>query len=356
VRALRTRRRAAEEPPLHPFSRGGGGIGSSGETGGEAAPSSGPRFKEKPKSPAASVGDFVLGLSIRRHIAGYALLRFRDLEPLQFGLIDVRKSMEVQQKALEIGAVLRDLRNTAPQKLQRVASEQDLDDFDLSPSRQWLWHVSVDDSTIDRSPPTNAGASATQRAIAMLQGLVIGDSKRLFKVAPALVHPRRSRQLLGVRGLGPTAREQVHEIATSRVHDFPEVRKKSGTLSEDTLLMSDAWASARYTQRAALVALKKSDAQLVEELRRQALRSRKIQRMQEAVRELQPRKAGAELAQVLESRVQKMIEDGIHRMLDKELEAASAPPAAAPGRRSEAPWRSRADQIMEAEMAESARS
>lgn len=294
----------------------------------------------------------MLGLSIRRHLAGYALLRFSDLEPLQFGLVDVRKSLEVQQKALEISAVLRDLRSLAPQKLQRAASEADWEDLAPSSSRRWQWHVSIYDSTLDRSPPANAGASAAQRAIATLQGLVIGDCKRLFKAAPALVHPRRSRLLLGVRGLGPAARQEVYEIAAARVHDFPEVRKKNGGLADDSLLMSDAWAAARYSQRAALVAHKKSDAELVAELRRKALSSKRLVKMKEAIRELQPRKAGAELAQVLETRVEKMVEDSIHRMLDQELEAAAGADAEAAEPRPGAAARSRADQIMEEELAE----
>lgn len=305
-----------------------GGSSASGAAGGAEPPHSKAAPPQQQRV-AVAVGDFVLGLSVRRHLAGYALLRFRDLEPLQFGLIDVRKSMEVQQKALEISAVLRDLRDTAPQKLQRAASEVDVEELSLNPSRRWQWHVSVDDSTVDRSPPTNAGASATQRAIAMLQGLVIGDCKRLFKVAPVLVHPRRSRQLLGVRGLGPAARHEVYEIANARVPDFPAVHKKSGVLAEDTLLMSDAWASARYSQRAVLVAQKRDDAQLVEELRQQALASRRLKRMQEAVDELQPRKAGRELAQVLQTRVEKMVEDRIQWMLDQELEGGAGATAGA---------------------------
>eukprot|EP00971_Amphidinium_carterae_P239200 4748453-Amphidinium_carterae.1 len=36
--------------------------------------------------------DFLLGLCIRRNAAGYALLDFTDLLPLQFGIIDVRKA------------------------------------------------------------------------------------------------------------------------------------------------------------------------------------------------------------------------------------------------------------------------
>jgi len=128
--------------------------------------------------PSLQHSDFVLGLSIRRHVTGYALLRFEDLLPLQFGLIDVRKALEVQQKALEIAAVLRDLRQAAPEKLRQVAPgsaqlHMATSAEGASSKSRWRWVVSVDDSTVDRSPPTNARESGTQRTIAMLQGLVI---------------------------------------------------------------------------------------------------------------------------------------------------------------------------------------
>ncbi|CAE8650698.1 unnamed protein product, partial [Polarella glacialis] len=136
------------------------------------------------------VGDFLLGLSVRRHLTGYALLRFHDCLPLQFGLIDVKKqdTDEVQQKALEIAAVLRDLRQAAPEKLGRASpeehlsadGEEELDDLEdnvaasgKADSRQFRWVIAVDDSTVDRSPPTNARENEVQRTLAMLQGLVI---------------------------------------------------------------------------------------------------------------------------------------------------------------------------------------
>lgn len=271
---------------------------------------------------AGGPAHFLLGLSIRRHLAGYALLRFRDLLPLQFGLIDVRKALEVQQKAVEVAAALRELRQAAPQLLLRAAPDEQMA-FPEN-SRLWRWVVSVDDSTVDRSPPTDVKQSATQRSIAMLQGMVIGDCKRLFRVAPSLVHPRRSRQLLGIRGLGPRARKEVYEIASAQVPDFPVVKSRNGVMLEDTLLMSDAWVSARCAQRALLVAEKRADASLMSSLRREALASKQLSRMSEAVAELHPRRASRELADVLESRVEWLVEERIQRLLDEEFGLARA--------------------------------
>lgn len=252
---------------------------------------------------------------MRRHIAGYALLSYDDLMPLQFGLVDARKTMEVQQKALEIAAALRDLRQAAPQKLQRSAGG-DLPDRD--PDARWRWLIAVDDCSADRAPPRYAKDSQAQRATSMLQGLVLSDCRRLFKIAPVLTHPRLARQHLGVRGTGQGAREEILQVATSEVPDFPEVRHRSGALNEDTLLMSDAWATALCAHRQELVAERRGDAMLVEKFRRQVLRIKHIQRMHEAVEELHPRKASLELAAVLETRVEKYIEDRIHRLIDAE--------------------------------------
>lgn len=270
--------------------------------------------RSTPKRSSELRADFLLGLSIRQHLTAYALLRFTDLQPLQFGLIDVRKTIEVQQKGLEIAAVLRDLRKNAPQKLQRVASE--IEDVEIDANKKWRWVVSIDESAADLSLKTKVKQQHAQRAAAVLQGLVIGDCKRLFRVAPTVVHPRQSRQLLGVRGNGPAARKEVFEIATERIPDFPAIRGANGVLNEDSFFMSDAWAAARYTQRYSLLAEKLNDRELVEKLREQAMESKKIIRMQEAVEELSPRKAGKELAAVLETQIEQYIKYHMHRMLD----------------------------------------
>lgn len=39
--------------------------------------------KEKPRPLVDELGDLVVALSVRRHMTGYALLRFADLLPLQ---------------------------------------------------------------------------------------------------------------------------------------------------------------------------------------------------------------------------------------------------------------------------------
>mmetsp|Transcript_11552 Transcript_11552/g.20460 ORF Transcript_11552/g.20460 Transcript_11552/m.20460 type:complete len:374 (-) Transcript_11552:26-1147(-) len=282
-------------------------------------------------SQAEDICDFLLALSVRRHVTGYALMRFRDLLPLQFGLIDVKKTDtdEVQSKALEIAAVLRDLRQAAPVKLRRADPEDKVtDDFDdglpNSKTRQWKWVVAVDDSTVDRSPPTNARENQVQRTLAMLQGLVIADCKRLFKVAPQIVHPRRSRLLLGIRGLGPPARREALDIATSQVPEFPVVRHRSGVLSDDSLLMSDAWASARFAQRTVLIAQKRADQQLMTKLRKEALVSKQLKKITQVISELHPRKESKELSDVLETRIDKMVEEKLNRLIDEEMKLPSS--------------------------------
>merc|ERR1712194_271913 len=84
----------------------------------------------------------------------------------------------------------------------------------------------------------------------------------------------------------------------------------------DSFFMSDAWAAARYTQRYSLLAEKLNNRELVEKLREQAMASKKIIRMQEAVEELSPRKAGKELAAVLETQIEQYVRYHMHRMLD----------------------------------------
>jgi len=261
---------------------------------------------------------------MRRDVTGYALLRFDDLLPLQFGLIDVRKALDVQQKALEIAAVLRDLRNAAPAKLRQVLAGRGdtaaAADCDATDRGDWRWLVSVDDSTVDRSSPSNAREANAHRTIAMLQGLVIGDAKRIFRIAPVLVHPRRSRLYYGVRHSGLQARQAIYDFVSKEVPDFPAVRQRTGALAADTLLMSDAWATGRYAQRAALVAEKHADTELIADLRRKILRRGRFKKMSEAIEGLQPRKAGQELADVMETRLNQAVKQYLHRMLDLELE------------------------------------
>lgn len=317
----------------------GSGVGREPGGSGIAAGEGSPEFSPRRNVQQRTYADFLLGLSVRRHMAGYALLRFEDLLPLQFGLVDVRKALEVQQKALEIGAVLRELRNAAPEKLRQALQEDiggagSLEDDDAEedelaglPSRTpsqsskkpGRWIVSIDDSTVDRAKPVTHADNVAQQAIAMLQGLVIGDCKRLFKVAPVLVHPRKARLLVGVRGRGEEARKEVFEVARVKVSDFPAiVNERSGSLKDDTFLMSDAWASARHAQRAAMVAELRSDARLVEELRREVLASKPLKRLEEAAAELYPRKAGRELAEVMAIRAERLIDERLHRLIDEE--------------------------------------
>merc|ERR1712217_940362 len=112
-------------------------------------------------------------------------------------------------------------------------------------------------------------------------------------------------------------------IASVKVSDFPLVKNKNGKILQETLLMADAWASARYSQRSTLVAEMRTDTQLVNKLRQQVLASKKLCRLNKAVEELYPRTAGHELAKVLQSRVEKFIDDRIHKILDQEFELGS---------------------------------
>lgn len=308
----------ASESELPPRRRLGASAGAGGAARG---------------SRSIAQADFVLGICVRRHMTGFALLAFDKLTPLQFGLVDVRKSSDAQQKALEIAAVLRELRQAAPEKLAQMVPEdvddgdEDDDDADFdrrsaskaSSGKNLRWSVSFDDSTVDRASPRNMSQTETQQAIAMLQGLIIADCKRLFKVAPVLVHPRQSRLLLGIRGRGADVREKVYKAAMERVRDFPEVTyDRSGRLKEDTLLMSDAWAAARHAQRAALVADLREDKKLMKQLKREIMLLRPMKRLRDAAAELHPRKAGQELSDVLESRVEQQINQQLYRLIEQD--------------------------------------
>eukprot|EP00928_Gymnodinium_smaydae_P001707 TRINITY_DN10614_c0_g2_i2.p1 TRINITY_DN10614_c0_g2~~TRINITY_DN10614_c0_g2_i2.p1 ORF type:complete len:402 (+),score=75.88 TRINITY_DN10614_c0_g2_i2:121-1206(+) len=293
-----------------------------------AADAAAPRRWSKPLPPPS---DLILGIAIRKHVTGYALLRCEDLLPLQFGLVDVRKAEDVQQKALEISVALKALRATALEKLQQASPSSSSAGASAKAARRWL--VSLDDSVVDRSVPRNAAETSTQRAVTLLQGLVTADAKRLFKVAPALIHPRLSRKLLGVQARGLEGRRAIYELANQQVSDFPEVRTRGGQLAEDTYLMSDAWACARYAQRAARIAQKRQDPELMAELRREVFRSKRFKRLREAAAELQPRRAGRELEQAMESRITRAVDSLLHRMLEEEIEEARAEQA----RRAEEP-------------------
>eukprot|EP00927_Polykrikos_kofoidii_P073544 TRINITY_DN69575_c0_g1_i1.p1 TRINITY_DN69575_c0_g1~~TRINITY_DN69575_c0_g1_i1.p1 ORF type:complete len:400 (+),score=64.89 TRINITY_DN69575_c0_g1_i1:68-1267(+) len=272
-----------------------------------------------------SLGDFIVGLSVRAHATGYALLRFEDLAPLQFGVIDVKKTKEVQQKALEISAVLRDLRQVAPEKLRQVAPLAAWHEASASRDGRtgrdgWRWLVSVDDVVVNRAPPRNASQSEVASTSAMLQGLVVAEAKRLFKVAPSLVHPRRSRLRLGLKTYGPAeGRQAVFDIASREIQDFPAVRHRNGRLTDETFLMSDAWASARYVQRAALIQEMRNDTAVVEHLRGRILNSKRFRKMTAAATDLQPRRAGFELTEVIETRVEKELEETLFRMVDRNV-------------------------------------
>ena len=126
------------------------------------------RPKERQTRDVPKKAALLLGLSIRRHSVGYALMRFVDTAPFQFGLVDVGKADDVQQKALEISAVLRDLKSKGCQKMATELLDGVIPE---PPPKGWRWFVSVDDSTLDRAPPRSSKDSGSQRAIAMLQGL-----------------------------------------------------------------------------------------------------------------------------------------------------------------------------------------
>merc|ERR1712048_1282531 len=84
--------------------------------------------------------------------------------------------------------------------------------------------------------------------------------------------------------------------------------------------MADAWVSARFAQRTALIVEKRKDTDLLADLRRRIMNSKRFRRMSQAVEELHPRRAGRELANAMESRVNQAIEDHLHRLLDEELQ------------------------------------
>jgi len=272
------------------------------------------RRKSSVATNASGMGDFLIGLSIRRHSTGYALLRFMDMLPLQFGVINVKDAVDVQQKALEIGAMLRELRRMAPEKLQQATS-----DSPITETKSWSWVVSIDDFTVDRTPPRSSTAAGNQQQASMLQGIVMSDCKRIFKIAPTLINPRESRFHLGFRGGREGARQETYDFASSQIDDFPKLLHRSGAIKEDSFLMSDAWASARYLRRSLLVAAKRADQNLVNKLRSQALASKKFQRLTAAIDELQPRRSAHELTHVLETRLEKFVEDRIAQLVDEEF-------------------------------------
>ncbi|CAE7739402.1 unnamed protein product [Symbiodinium sp. CCMP2592] len=287
------------------------------------------------------LGDFILSLAVRRQMTGYALLRFRDLLPLQqlvlqkrFGLVDYAKhgaddvrifpsllcpayqtyhvTCEAQQKGLEVLAVLRDLRQArlsfqdggleklqvfaeqiAPQKLLQLVGESEDSDVleEEFRQRQWKWVVAMDDSTIDRGTPKTVRESHAQRVVSMLQGLVIADCKRVFKSAPQVINPRRSRLHVGVRG-GPNeeARKELFDIASKEVPDFPVIRYRSELFWQhfcgpvqlyeySGTRVCNEWlrralpftaSAARMAQRVVLLAQKREDQKLMAFLREQA--------------------------------------------------------------------------------------
>ena len=108
---------------------------------------------------------------------------------------------------------------------------------------------------------------------------------------------------------------EVLSLARKSIPEFPVVNHKSGALDENTLLMSDAWASARYAQRVELVQEKKKDPILMEKIRRKVLGSKQLQRMSDVVEQLHPRNVGSDMAAVLESRVQRLIDTELHNQL-----------------------------------------
>ncbi|CAE7235204.1 unnamed protein product [Symbiodinium necroappetens] len=280
------------------------------------------------------LGDFILSLAVRRHMTGYALLRFRDLLPLQFGLVDYAKhgADDAQKKGLEVLAVLRDLRQTAPKKLlQFIDESEDVDVLEEEfRQRQWKWVIAMDDSTIDRGAPKTVRESHAQRLVSMLQGLVIADCKRVFKSAPQVINPRRSRLHVGVRG-GPNeeARKELFDIASKEVPDFPVISHRTGTISKDTFVMSDAWASARMAQRVVLLAQKREDQKLMAFLREQAIGSKPIKKLAQVISELYPRRESKELSDVMEKKIEAMVDEKLNKILNEELRRAQAQPSKA---------------------------
>lgn len=252
--------------------------------------------------------DFLVGLAIRRHAAGYAIFRFKDMEPVQFGLIDVIKADDNQQKGLEIAAALRQLRKKTTRR-----SAHDL----VKPAEGWRWSVSFDNSLVDRAFPKGPTAVNTLRDVSMLQGLVVSDAKRIFKAAGYLVHPRKSRLMLGIRGSGFESRKQVHDMAKERMPDFPAMTVRSGALDERSLLISDAWAVAQFARRATVVAEQQKKAHVMDRLRQEVLESKQLRRLAEAVEQLYPRRVGKDLEEVLESRVERLVKQRLYRDYDR---------------------------------------
>ncbi|CAK9026843.1 Uncharacterized protein SCF082_LOCUS17690 [Durusdinium trenchii] len=84
--------------------------------------------------------------------------------------------------------------------------------------------------------------------------------------------------------------------------------------------MSDAWATARLAQRVVLLAQKREDQKLMARLREQAMSSKQIKKLSEVILELHPRKESKELSDVLEKKVDQIVEENLYKLLDKELE------------------------------------
>jgi len=140
------------------------------------------------------------------------------------------------------------------------------------------------------------------------------------------VEPRQFRRLLGVQGRGPAARRDTLNIAKQEVADFPVINMKSGVMSDETLLMSDAWATAKFVQRNERLMACHGDPAFMTALRRKVFASSKdLRRGSKSVQSFAQNARAGSAADVMarggafDQRVDRLLEKELQGMLDEEL-------------------------------------
>lgn len=189
--------------------------------------------------------DLVVGMECSQSRAGYSILKFDDLSPVKFGLIDLSGLSDYHEAAAEIAGVMRVLK-----------SEQD-EAF----NKKLTWSFGMREHM---RIPADSIEYKKRKKLMELQGVVGFALNQMFQSKPIPVSPGQYLRFMDIQSDVDAGRAKIFEAAVANVPDFPVVNREDGRFSRRTFLMSDAWAIAHYTQRLVRVEAMEKDSKFKE--------------------------------------------------------------------------------------------
>ncbi|KAF4666036.1 hypothetical protein FOL47_004306, partial [Perkinsus chesapeaki] len=255
-------------------------------------------------------GELLLGVSMGKLFVGYAVLDYQTSGPVKFGLIDVRDSTDVHQRADQVTSALRAV------KEEREA-DFNSDHPDAATTEGLQWHIGYQEHL--HGYPHKRGSTQRKYLDGLkLHGIVQHDLHRVFN--PPGVEPPRvkiypvasrvARRFMGVENVGQPSRMELHRLAVEEIPDFPALYHQNGQLNECVYYMSDAWAVAAYTKQLVQAARFQADTTAFDRAKASVMKNNKhIRELIEARDAAKTRRIARDLDDVVNSRVEKLATD-----------------------------------------------